>query len=93
MVQRKFTNFLGAHSLHLSSDTLVSMTTRLHVWVEQLRSYNNQTGSRAHPVTNAGGARGYFLGSKAAVGAKLTIHLHLMLRLRMMELYLHSLAF
>jgi hypothetical protein len=49
-----------------------------------------QTGSGAHPASYSMGNRGSFLGDKAAVGMKLTTHLHLVVRLRMTEIYLHS---
>jgi hypothetical protein len=48
-----------------------------------------QTGSGAHPAFNLVGTGGSFLGGKRQQGVKLTTYLHLVLRLGMVELYLH----
>jgi hypothetical protein len=45
---------------------------------------------RAHPASYPLGTRNSFLWGKVAGGMKLTTHLHLVLRSRMVQLYLHS---
>jgi hypothetical protein len=50
--------------------------------------YSFQTGSLVHLASYIMGTRGSFLGDKVAGGVKLTTHLHLVLRSRMVELYL-----
>jgi hypothetical protein len=46
--------------------------------------------SPQHPASYPMGTRGSLLRKKCGCGMKLTTHLHLMLRSRMVELYLHS---
>jgi hypothetical protein len=49
-----------------------------------------QTSSEAHPASYQKGAGGSFFKIKAAEGVKLTTHLYLVPRSKMVELYLHS---
>jgi len=51
--------------------------------------YSIQTGSGVHPPSCPTGMSGSYPGCKVARVWKLTTHLHLVLRLRFMELYLH----
>jgi hypothetical protein len=48
-----------------------------------------QTGSGAHPASYIMGIEGSFPGDKSGCCVKLTTHLHLMPRSRMVEIYLH----
>jgi hypothetical protein len=50
-----------------------------------------QTSSGSHPVLNPMGTGGSFPEVKAAGGVKLTTHLHLVMRSRIVQLHLHSL--
>jgi membrane-bound inhibitor of C-type lysozyme len=63
-------------------------------WQEQEISllHNIPTGSGAHPASHTVGTRGCFPRGKTARGVKLTTHLHIVLRLTMVELCLHSCA-
>jgi hypothetical protein len=49
-----------------------------------------QTGSGAHPASYPVGTWGFFPGGKSGKDVKLTTHLHLLPKSRMVELYLHS---
>jgi hypothetical protein len=49
-----------------------------------------QTGSSTHPASYPVGKGTLSLGVKWGTGVKLTTHLHLVLRVRTLELYLHS---
>jgi hypothetical protein len=51
--------------------------------------HSPQTSSGAYPASYTKGTRGSFSGEKSDRDVKLTTHLHPVLKLRMLELYLH----
>jgi hypothetical protein len=74
-------------SIATSLQTEQSLTPCL---IPDRRFHNAQIGFAAHTTFYVMGTRGLFFWNYSNRGAKLTTQLHIVLKIRMVELYLHS---